>query len=368
MPVPLHINGRFLTQRQTGVQRFAGQTVHAIDRLQGEGAGWPGPVVLWTPRGVKAPEYRHIEVRQGGVFPRGYGWEQFDLPLLARSGVILGLCGLGPLVRRRQVLVVHDATPCVSPESFNRAFRLAYRTLVPALGRIARGIVSISNFSRHEIATWYGIPYDRITVCVEGADHILAEPADPAILTRNGLSGGQGGGAPYFLAVGVGSPNKNVDLAIDAFARASLPAGTKLALTGRRDERVHPSGDIRTSDRVVHLGHVSDGELRALYESALALVYPSRYEGFGLPPVEAMACGCPVIISDQPALLETSGSGGAALICGMDDADGLAAMLTRLAADPALRADLSAKGLVHVRRFQWTETARTLLGLCRTLA
>lgn len=368
MPVPLHINGRFLTQRQTGVQRFAGQTVHAIDRLQGAGEGWPGPVLLWTPPGTETPDYQHLEVRRGGLFPRGYGWEQVDLPRLARSGVILGLCGLGPLVRRRQLLVVHDATPCVSPESFTPAFRLAYRTLVPALGRIARQIVSVSNFSRREIADWYGIPYDRIAVCLEGADHILTQPADPAILSRNGLSGGQGGGAPFFLAVGVGSPNKNVDLVLDAFAKADLPPGTKLALTGRRDERVHPTGDIRTSDRVVHLGHVSDGELRALYESALALVYPSRYEGFGLPPVEAMACGCPVVISDQPALLETSGSGDATLVCGMDDVDGLAAMLGRLAADPAMRGLLSAKGLDHVQRFQWTKTARTLLDLCRTIA
>lgn len=375
MQSTLHINGRFYMQRQTGVQRFAGQTVRAIDRLlaagqRGSGQAWPDRAVLWTPPGVEAPRFDAIEVRAAGrLFKGGYGWEQLELPVLCRGGVLLSLCNLGPVTKRRQVVVVHDATPCVSPESFTRAFRLAYRTLVPLLGRTAGRIVSISDFSRHEIATWYGIPRERIGLCSEGADHILDQSADPAILARNGLGDSAGGtGAPFFLAVGVGSPNKNVDLVLDAFARAMLPPGVRLALTGRRDERVHPVGDVRASERVVHLGHVSDGELRSLYQSALALVYPSRYEGFGLPPVEAMACGCPVVISDQQALLETSGSGDAALICGMDDAAGLAVILERLAGDPALRAGLSAKGLAHVRRFRWEATAATLLDQCRALA
>jgi glycosyltransferase involved in cell wall biosynthesis len=359
----LHINGRFVTQRQTGVQRFAIETVRAIDASLADpaiAAQWP-TVVFWVPPGAKAPPFKHIAVRTTGrFFKSGYGWEQVDLALASRDGVLLNLCNLGPVTKRRQVVVVHDATPWVSPQSFRFAFRLAYKILVPLLGRVARRIVAISDFSRREIAHWYSIPYDRIALCSEGADHILTQAAQPAILERHGLTG-----TPYFLAVGVGSPNKNIDLVLAAFARADLPANARLVLTGKRDDRVHPAGDIRASDRVAHLGFVDDGELRALYEAALALIYPSRYEGFGLPPVEAMACGCPVVISDQPALLETSGSGDAALICGMDDADGLAGILSRLAQDGALRADLSARGLRHVRRFQWSHTAQALLGYCR---
>lgn len=362
----LHINGRFVTQRQTGVQRFALESVRAIDKLLGQpefAAQWDR-AVFWVPPGAQAPAFARIETRTTGrFFKSGYGWEQIDLPLACRGGVLLSLCNLGPVAKRDQVVVVHDATPWVSPQSFRFAFRAAYKTLVPALGRIAKRIVAISDFSRREISRWYGIPRDRIALCSEGADHILAQAADTAPLARNALTG-----APYFLAVGVGSPNKNIDLVLAAFERADLPAGTKLVLTGKRDARVHPAGDIRESDRVAHLGFVGDGELRALYEGALALVYPSRYEGFGLPPVEAMACGCPVVISDQEALLETSGSGDATLICGMDDADGLAAIMAKLAHDPALRADLSARGLEHVKRFQWSRTAQALLGYCREAA
>ncbi|MBL0930341.1 MAG: glycosyltransferase family 4 protein [Alphaproteobacteria bacterium] len=362
----LHINGRFVTQRQTGVQRFALETVRAIDKLLGDSefaAQWDR-AVFWVPPGAQAPDFARIETRMASrFFKAGYGWEQIDLPLACRGGVLLSLCNLGPVAKRDQVVVVHDATPWVSPPSVRFAFRAAYKTLVPALGRIAKRIVAISDFSRREISHWYGIPRDRISLCSEGADHILVQAADTAPLARNGLID-----TPYFLAVGVGSPNKNIDLVLAAFERADLPAGTKLVLTGKRDARVHPAGDIRESDRVAHLGFVSDGELRALYEGALALVYPSRYEGFGLPPVEAMACGCPVVISDQEALLETSGSGDAALICGMDDADGLAAILAKLARDAGLRQDLSSRGREHVKRFQWARTAQALLGYCREAA
>lgn len=369
----LHINGRFLMQRQTGVQRFAGEIVRAIDRLLAEpdGGAYPGgewgEAILWTPPGVTAPPLSKIEARETGrFFKGGYGWEQVDLPLAARGGALLNLCNLGPVAKRDQVVVVHDATPWVSPHSFTRSFRLAYKILVPTLGRTAGRIVAISDFSRREISHWYGIPYDRIGLCSEGGDHILNHDADDGVLERHGLTT-----APFFLAVGVGSPNKNVDLALSAFEKAvaadALPANARLALTGRRDNRVHPAGDIRTSERVVHLGHVGDGELRALYQSAVALVYPSRYEGFGLPPMEAMACGCPVVISNQEALLETSGSGDAALICDMDDADGLAVLLSRLAGDAGLRADLSARGLAHVRGFQWSAAAAALLGHCRAV-
>lgn len=362
----LHINGRFVTQRQTGVQRFALQTVRAIDNLLADpaiAAQW-GTVVLWLPPGAQAPPLSRIEARVAGrFFKSGYGWEQIDLPLACRDGVLLNLCNLGPLAKRDQVVVVHDATPWVNPQSFRFAFRLAYKTLVPLLGRIAKRIATISDFSRREIAQWYAIPQARISICGLAAEHILDVAADAAPLARNGLTG-----APYFLAVGVGSPNKNVELVQAAFERADLPKGTKLVLTGKRDDRVHPSGDIRLSDRVAHLGFVSDAELRALYEGALALVFPSRYEGFGLPPIEAMVCGCPVVISDQAALLETSGSGDAALICGMDDADGLASIMARLARDSALRADLSARGRAHVKRFRWPLTAKALLDRCREAA
>jgi glycosyltransferase involved in cell wall biosynthesis len=336
------------------------ETVRAMDGLLGGETGHNVQAVLLAPNGTTVPAFEHIAVRRGGVFKGGYAWEQLDLPRMALGGVLLNLCNLGPIMKHRQVVVVHDATPRVMPEAFSRGFRTTYRVLVPLLGHVAARLVTISEFSRREIAQWYGIPSDRMAICAEGGEHILRAPADLGILRKNRLEGRR-----FFLAVGVGSRNKNTELVAKAFARAGI-ADVHLVMTGARAAHVHgDAADRSFASEVVHyVGHVSDGELRALYEQALALVYPSRYEGFGLPPLEAMTCGCPVVISDQPALLEIAGDSEAALVTGMDDVEGLAAKLVGLAEDAGLRHELSARGRAHAARFTWKHTAARLLELC----
>jgi glycosyltransferase involved in cell wall biosynthesis len=358
------INGRFLTQRQTGVQRMALETVRAIDGVLGSAAGQELEVTLLAPRHAIVPAFERVAVRKTGLFERGYAWEQLDLPRLTLGGVLLNLCNLGPLLKHRQVVVVHDATPRVMPRAFSLSFRLMYRVLIPVLGVVSARMATISEFSRREIAEWYGIPASRQSVCAEGGEHILRQQADPDVLQKHGLTGRR-----FFLAVGVGSRNKNTELVAKAFEHAGL-ADVHLVMTGARDRRVHLGADDKAfeSEVVHYVGHVTDAELRALYENALALVYPSRYEGFGLPPLEAMTCGCPVVISDQPALLEIAGKSEAALVTGMDDVEGLSALLTRLARDAVLRRDLSERGRAHAARFTWRHTAERLLDLCREAA
>ena len=146
-----------------------------------------------------------------------------------------------------------------------------------------------------------------------------------------------------------------------AFLKAEL-GDTLLVLTGKRETSVHGALTEIRSQNVRNVGYVSDAELRALYEHALGLVYPSRYEGFGLPALEAMMLGCPVVISEQPALVEVCGE--AALRCGMDDVDRLASHMHALATDSNLRVSLAAKGRTRAQRFTWEATAKVLLDLC----
>lgn len=350
------INGRFLTQPMTGVQRFAVEAIKAIDGLidDGEYAALDGHIEILVPAGAREFPLRHIPVRHCGI-GRGYFWEQIELPLHARGRFLVNLCILGPLVVRHQMVVIHDATVRALPWNFSPSFRAVYNFLIPNLCRRSRCAVTVSEFSRCELGKWYGLDNSRMPVCFEGGDHLADVTPDRSIVDRLGLDGRQ-----FFLTVGIGR-NKNVENLIEAFHRAALP-DTALVLTGKRYAWNGGMISPANMDGVIQAGHVNDAELRALYERALALTFPSRYEGFGLPPIEAMTCGCPVIISEQPALVEVAGD--AALRCGADEVDALAGLMRRVRDDASLRTKMIEAGRARAAQFTWRSTARILLDLC----
>jgi len=350
------INGRFLTQRASGVQRFAAEAIKAIDAmLDAEYSAFKGRVEILGPHQARDFPLRNIPIRRVGS-STGYFWEQIEYPLHARGSLLLNLCMLGPLISRRQIVVVHDATVLALPNNFSPRFRMAYKFLIPKLCARSDMVVTVSEFSRLEIGKLYGADVATMPVCFEGGDHIQAIEADTSVIQRLGLSGRK-----FFLGVGVDSANKNIKTVVEAFRKADLP-DAMLVLTGGKDTRVFGDTDLAESDHVRLAGFISDGELRALYEHALALVFPSFYEGFGLPPLEAMTCGCPVVISEQPALLEVCGD--AALHCHSADVDQIARYMRDLHSDAALRSRLSTAGRTRAQRFTWAATARALLGYC----
>lgn len=359
-PLPrIAINGRFLTQRSSGVQRFAAEIIKAADRLlDGDYAPLKGCVEILAPRAARDFPLANIPVRRVGRFT-GYAWEQVEYPLHGAGELLLNLCMLAPLAARHQIVVVHDATVLALPHNFSPRFRAAYRFIIPRLCKRSDLVVTVSEFSRHEIGKWYGADIAAMPVCFEGGDHITATPADDSVIDRLGLRGRK-----FFLGVGVDSANKNIKTVVKAFHEAGLD-DTVLVLTGAKDPKVFGNLSIAGGDGVRAVGFVSDSELRALYEHALALIFPSYYEGFGLPPLEAMTCGCPVIISRQPALLELCGE--AALTCDADDAGAIAHHMRALAADAALRRWLAAAGLARARQFTWEAAARSLLDHCLML-
>ena len=347
------INGRFLTQPMTGVQRFATEVSKAIDKLidNGEYGDLAGRIEILAPRAARDFSLPHIPLRRVGV-GNGYFWEQIELPLYSRGRLLLNFCGLGPVVTRNQIVVVHDATPLARPSTFSPRFRAAHKFLVPRLCRRALGTATVSEFSRKEIGKWYGVDTSAMSVCYLGADHVGKLVADNSIIERFGLAG-----RTFFLCVGIGH-NKNHEVLSAAFAQAGLP-DSLLVYTGRPNPKINALRDDVVVDGVCYAGRVSDSELRALYAHAVALVFPSYYEGFGLPPIEAMVCGCPAIISNQPALVEMAGD--AALQCRPDDVDELARLMRLVHDDRALRERLIAAGRVRSARFTWESTARSLL-------
>jgi len=358
----LYVNGRFLTRRPTGVDRYALEILSELDAMLGRGDPALAGVTLTVlaPRGARLPEgcgqARLVEVGQR----QGVLWEQFDLArALPADGLLLSLCNTGPLWCERQVVVIHDATTERVPAAYTRGFRLWYRLLLPLLGRRCRRVMTVSQFSRAEIAAVFGLDAARIGVAGNGAEHMLRLRPDPTALQRFGLR------RPYILAVSSMAANKNFKLVLAALAHLPDPP-FDVAIAGGSNARVFGAAGGGGGERVHWLGYVSDAELRALYDGALGFVFPSLYEGFGIPPLEAMACGCPVLASRAQPMPEVCGDG--ALYFSPDDPAALAALMSRLAAEPALRAELVARGAARVKLYSWRQSALALLSAARTAA
>jgi glycosyltransferase involved in cell wall biosynthesis len=288
----------------------------------------------------------------------GHAWEQLALPLLTRdAAVVFAPANTAPLAGRRNVVLVHDLAPLVEPRWYGRAYGAWHRTLLRATARRARLVVTPSQLVRGELVERLGVAPERVAAIPLGVDPAFHAPPDPApTLRRLGLAR-----RPYVLAVGTDSARKNLGL-LDAIAPRLAAAGLDVAIAGGHraymPAKAPPTGPMPTAAR--RLGYVSEADLPALYAGAAAFALPSLYEGFGLPCLEAMAAGAPVVASDRGALPETCG--GAALHADPEDPEAFAAACLEAAADPATRERLTAAGRERAAAFTWDRTAEGVDG------
>jgi glycosyltransferase involved in cell wall biosynthesis len=309
--------------------------------------------ILCPAGSVEASPFLNIPMRQLPSAP-GHFWEQVILPIYV-SGGLLSLCNTGPLTLKRQIVCIHDLNSRITPESYGLMFRAVYRVLVPALGRQAAQIVTVSRFSQKILERFDIKPADGITVIHDGYDHVLGWNPDRSPLSRAGLP------SPFVLLVGSKAPHKNVTI-IYSIAGELAARGIYLLVAGGEDPSVYArQHNDPLPPNVKHLGRVNDDDLAFLYRQALCLVFPSKTEGFGLPVLEAMALGCPVISSDAASLPEVCGE--AALYASPDDAAAWLAPIERIASEPMLRERLAAAGLKRSKAFSWREGAKKYLEL-----
>jgi len=355
----IFVNGKFLLQRGTGVQRAAREWLNAVDRLLDED---PAPRERWVvlhPPGARLPPWQRIEARSVGRAGGSlHWWEQWSLPRAARVGMLLNLAGSAPWWARRQVATLHDAAVWDQPHAYTWLFRAWYRALFRHLAHRASRLLTVSAFSRQRLAACVGQQQQRFTVIPNGADHLDAICADAGV-----LGGAESIERRFLLVVASANPSKNLVRLVEAFGRLDRSEGLRLVIVGGGNVRVFADADLPVTDGVVRLGAVDDSALKALYCHAQALIVPSLYEGFGLPPLEAMSCGCPVAAARAAALPEVCGD--AALYFDPLSVDDIAAALQRLVNDSRLRDGLRHAGRARAAAFTWRAAGKRLRNVMR---
>jgi glycosyltransferase involved in cell wall biosynthesis len=305
-----------------------------------------------------------------------------DLLFIPAHVVPLGV----PLRGLCTVVTVHDLGYLHVPDAHTRAQRLYLRLSTAWSARVAWRVIAISAATRDDLARFAGVPIEKVAVVHHGVAPRFRPVERPetvaAVLRRYGVvadlqnrrtaeppnrGAGMEGIPPYFLYVGTVQPRKNLVRLIEAYASlvhlqrpSPIP---QLAIAGKRgwltEAIERRTSELGVADQVRFTGYVADDDLPALLSGALAFVFPSLYEGFGMPVLEAMACGTPVLTSTTSALPEVAGD--AALLVDPDSTAAIAAGLAQLTGDPALRDDLSARGRARAATFTWDSCAdRTL--------
>lgn len=350
-----YIKGRFLGQPITGVERYAREMVDALDRLLDEPSSASNSrFVVAVPNDVPdQPRWKNISVKRGRL--TGHAWEQIELPFVAAGGKLITLGGMPPVATKRGVSVLHDAGVFDIPEAYGNAFRSSYRISYKAAARRNDRLITVSEFSRNRLAPLLGKPADSFAVIPCGADHVARFTPDQRIFEKFPELREK----PYVLSVGSAAPHKNFRIIDEAAARLSTQ-GIRFVVVGKLQGRAF-SAQQSASSQFLPVGYVSDGELAALYQAAACYVFPSLYEGFGIPAIEAMALGCPVIASNRSALPATCGD--AAVLFDPESVDDLCQSLTALLGSRTRAGELRAAGLARARQFSWENSARAFLHL-----
>ena len=349
----LYINGRFLTQPMTGVERYAYNICKAMARLH-------RPFTIVCP---KAPIHQDYDVSDLHIVHYGIGnshfWEQCVLPFFfigKKDYIVMSFTGLGSILIRHKVMTIHDLAFLKNPSWYSRAYYWYYRFMTPLAVKTSQHILTVSEFSKSEILRFYPfLKSERISVVYNAIDSQLFRPlADvPRPEER------------FVLCVSSIDPRKNFARLIEACQGLTA---AKLYIVGNYNRVFSEQEQLTSTSEHIHfLGRVSDQELVKLYNQAACFIFPSLYEGFGLPPLEAMACGCPVLVSDIPVEREICGD-AAQYFNPLEPNDMLHIITKYLTEADNIKEIMRQKGWQNLKKYSWEKSAEKILKIIQEIS
>ena len=361
----LYVNGAILDDTPTGLGVYTSNVVREMVDA-GEDLLLFAPVPVANVRVSAISKYVRMRYGRAGGLAR-FLWTQLALPLYVGRGDVLyhPFHHLSFFAPARQVMTIHDLIVLHYPGVSPRQYRY-FKWIMPHLLRRAACVICDSESTGKDVVRFFGIDAARVRVVHDGYnDALFHQEGDRAVAQRE-----YGIDSKYILLVGVTLDHKNIHTALEAYRRRKDQLACKMLVVGGRSPyRAFLESCVKEqglAEDVRFLGYVSDDRLAGLYRGAECLLYPSLYEGFGLPVLEAMACGAPVLCSSTSSLPEAGGD--AALYFDPTKADEMGELLVRVIQDEGLRNQLRAKGLEHVKRFSWKRTAQAIRTILHEVA
>lgn len=355
----IYINGRFLLQKQTGVNRFAYEICLALINQKIE-------FILLCPNGKINECY---DVSKFTVIFCGFGkshvWEQLSLPLCfwkmkSKNNILVNFTGIGPIIVGKKIMTIHDLAFMVNSSWYSFIYSALYKLLTPLSVSTSKKILTVSEFSKNEIVRLMSVKPNRISV--------IYNAVSSSFKNIGNLSSYKETKTKYILAVSSIDPRKNFNRLLKAFSMLN-DIDIKLYVIGGQNKIYSTSVEELCNgipkDRIEWLGYVSDRKLIEYYTNASVFIYPSLYEGFGIPPLEAMSCGVPTIVSDIPPLREVCGD--ASLYVDPNDESDISQKIRLLLSDVDLQKKLRNGGFERCKSFDWNKSASKLVSVIDSL-
>lgn len=346
------INSRFLTQPITGVQRFAIEIAKELKNI------YKGDVVFVSPHNILQHAIaQELDVKIIG-WHTGYIWEQIDLPIFLKrknNPLLINLANMAPVFYKNKLSTIHDVAFLKFPQTFSKSFLYSYRFLIPLIIKSSKQILTVSEFSKLEICKAYEIDKEKVSIIYNAVSNKFKYHVNTELKSQQ-----------FFLSVSSLNYRKNFIAVLKAFELYSQThEKINLYVIGDIKNANFKNIDINnyiSNPRIKFLGRVTDDELIDYYSNAMGFIYPSIYEGFGIPPLEAQICNCPILISDIPVLKEIFKS--SAVYCNPYDIHDIAKKMNYLSEYSSIYIE---KGKLNAQRFSWNKSAENLKSIIENI-